>query len=257
MQNTNINPILSNPSYADVKVDFNPRKVWKYDTTESTDGISFQKAWNDSEVFKLRKEHLRKGLVAPINEGLDHSDSEEQIGVVLDPILERMSKGFLMSDHVNQDLLLSKANKNTIQKKLQGWCRQANDNATTVKKNPGVKIFRDFLKDVPCVIVTAGPSLKNALEQLKKIRGKALVMCVGTSLRTCLKRDIWVDFVNSHDANGPTQENNWGGGPKFFKNLDAKNTIGLFVNYIHPQTIEAYSGPKCYYYVEDEGLLAK
>ena len=214
--------------------------------------------WADVSDIRTKleqsKDELSTNIARAIKNTIDDADTSEEVGTKLDPLMDRMSKSYFMSENVNPSLLLSKANKNTLNKKLQGWAEQLNFNVPVIRANPGAKVFFDKLKDVPCVIVTAGPSLQNAIEKLKDLREKVCIIVVGPTLRPCVSRGIYPHFVNAHDANGPMKENNWGGGPKFFRGVDASKTVALFVNYIHPETIAVYNGPKAFYYVDDPGI---
>lgn len=241
--------------YSDLDVAFNDKEVWKTDFTTLNHGPRWSDIDGQKDRLRLMKEKVKADMDMKLHGAIDAAENEEQIGTNLYPVLEMMNKGFFMaesSDTINTDLLLQKANKNTLEKKLQGWAHQLNQNVPIIKKRPGIKIFHNKLKDVPCVIVSAGPSLKNSIEKLRALKGKALIMALGTTFRPCISRNIIPDFVNAHDANGPNPGG--GGGPRFFKGAYAKETIALFVNYIYPGTIAAYEGPQCYYYVDDPGI---
>lgn len=56
--------------------------------------------------------------------------------------------------------------------------------------------YKDALKDVPAIIVSAGPSLSKNIEALKNVKDKAVLFCVGTALGTLYKNGITPDFVN-------------------------------------------------------------
>lgn len=58
-------------------------------------------------------------------------------------------------------------------------------------------------KDIPVIIVSAGPSLNKNVEVLKKAKGKAIVMAVDKAYITLLKHDIEPDFVVLLDARKP------------------------------------------------------
>lgn len=243
--------------YADLEVAFNDREIWKTDFTELNAGPRWSDISDTKDRLAKIKAKVKLDFEKKLHPAIDAAETEEQIGANLTPIIELMNKGFFMSensDNINQDLLLSKANKNTLEKKLQSWSNQLNLNVPVIRKNPGIKIFHNKLKGVPCVIVSAGPSLKNSIEKLKALKGKALIMALGTTFRPCVNRGIIPDFVNAHDANGPDPRAGTGGGPKFFKGAYAKETVALFVNYIYPGTIQAYDGPQCFYYVEDPSI---
>ena len=241
--------------YADTVVSEEVKnKFWSYKTEKKSRPLN----WGDVSAIRTdlaqQKEDLKKNLSTAIADPIDRATTSEEVGTNLDPVIEQLSKSYFMSDSVNPNLLLNKANKNTLNKKLQGWANQLNINVPVIRKNPGIKVFFDQLKDVPCVIVAAGPSLKNAIAHLKGLQEKVCIISLGPTLRPCVNRGIYPHFVNAHDANGPMPENNFGGGPRFFRGVDASRTVALFVNYIHPMTIDVYNGPKAFYYVDDPGI---
>ena len=240
--------------YADLEVKFNDREVWKSDLAEIRQGPRWGDVVSSKDRLEELKVKIKKDLESKLYPPIDNAESDEEIGIKLTPVLEQLNKGFFISDSINDDLLLSKANKNTLEKKLQNWCNQLNQNAPLIKTYPGTKIFHNKLKNIPCVIVSAGPSLQQAINKLKALKGRAVIIALGTSFRSCVNRSIIPDFVNAHDANGPDPRAGTGGGPKFFKGAYAKDTIAIFVNYIFPGTIAAYEGPKCFYYVDDPGI---
>lgn len=231
--------------YNDLNVTFDSPETWKFREEGIKEGKKFTDLWIHDKEFKAIKEKLKEDIHKPIDNAIDYSEEEVQIGERLDPILERLSKSYFLSEDVNQELLVNKANKNTLQKKLQPWCEQLNKNAPIVRKTPGIHVFQNKFKNVPCVIVTAGPSLANAIEHLKAIKQNCLIMAVDTSFRSLTKRGVDPHFVNAHDANA--------NGQNFFKGIET-DSIGVFVNYINPLTINAFQGNIAFYYVRDEGV---
>lgn len=233
--------------YSDLRLNFDIPFVWKSDGKPVGEGLSFGENWLIEKQFVKMKTTLREELCKGIASCIDDARTEIEIGANLDPYIDRLSKSYFCSNEVNEDLLLKKANKNTLQKKLQGWTYQLIQNISFVRKTPGIKIFFDKFRNIPCVIVAAGPNLKNSIEKLRGLKGKAMIMAVDTSFRPLMKREIFPDFCNAHDAN----EN----GQKFFQGVKT-DTVGIFVNYIHPKTIASYGGQLCFYYVDDESIAS-
>lgn len=231
--------------YSELNVTFDDKDTWEYEKQHSRP-FRFSELWHHNEEFKLHKAELKKQLEGQLLDVIDECEQQEDIGKVLDPVFERYHKSYFMAEHVNEELLLKKANRNTLGKKLQDWCKQCNLNAPIVKKTPGASVFYGKLRNVPAVVVAAGPSLGTNIELLKELKGKAVVMALDTSFRSCFKRGITPTFVNAHDANEA--------GHRFFLNQPCPETYGLFVNYVHPKIIESYQGPKAFYYVDDSSL---
>lgn len=58
---------------------------------------------------------------------------------------------------------------------------------------------RGLFRGVPAIIVAAGPSLDRNAEELRRAKGRALVLCADTALRALPKRDIQPDVVAASD----------------------------------------------------------
>jgi hypothetical protein len=83
-----------------------------------------------------------------------------------------------------------------IQKQSFYWTSYTLDNLHRVYKNEEMEAIEGAFKNKPAIIVSAGPSLNDNLEYLKKYRDKIVIFCVGTALKTLLKNGIKPDFVN-------------------------------------------------------------
>ena len=81
------------------------------------------------------------------------------------------------------------------------WKRNMIYNIPYIIKKPKVDDFFNSFKDIPAICVAAGPSLDKNIDQLKRVKNNALVMCVGTSLKPLLERGIEPDIVVSVDGN--------------------------------------------------------
>jgi len=58
----------------------------------------------------------------------------------------------------------------------------------------------------PSLIIAAGPSLDRNIREIKKAKGKAIIIAADTALPSLLNHDIVPDFVTSIDFNAPTYE---------------------------------------------------
>ena len=62
-------------------------------------------------------------------------------------------------------------------------------------------LFWKIPKDVPAIVVAAGPSLDKNIMELKKAKGKAFILAVDTALRPLLRNGIRPDMFISIDGN--------------------------------------------------------
>lgn len=58
-------------------------------------------------------------------------------------------------------------------------------------------------KDIPAIIVAAGPSLDKNIEELKRAKGKAFIIAVDTAVRHLIKHDIMPDAMVTLDTAKP------------------------------------------------------
>mgnify|MGYP000756545711 FL=1 len=67
------------------------------------------------------------------------------------------------------------------------------------------KYIDKFPKDLPGIVVAAGPSLEKNVEMLKKAKGRALIIAVDTAAKTVMSHGIIPDMVISIDSRKPVQ----------------------------------------------------
>lgn len=61
-----------------------------------------------------------------------------------------------------------------------------------------------FPRDIPCIVVAAGPSLEGNVEELHKAKGRACIIAVDSAIPCLMKHDIIPDFLCTIDAKKPT-----------------------------------------------------
>lgn len=62
-----------------------------------------------------------------------------------------------------------------------------------------------FPKDIPCIVVAAGPSLEKNVEVLRQAKGRAFIICVDTALNYLLERGISPDMACTADPQKGTR----------------------------------------------------
>lgn len=67
------------------------------------------------------------------------------------------------------------------------------------KCNIATDLYGKFDKDVPAIIVAAGPSLDKNIEDLKEAKNKAVIFAVDTAVKYLLSHDIEPDFIVTLD----------------------------------------------------------
>ena len=109
----------------------------------------------------------------------------------------------------------------------------------------GVEALRDAWKGRPAVVIAAGPSLGRQLPQLKAVKGKALLIAVGTALKPCLKAGVVPDFTATLDYSRLSA--------KYLEGVEDYPPVPLVTD---PkgnwQAVAAYPGPK--YFIDNPYL---
>lgn len=83
----------------------------------------------------------------------------------------------------------------------QKWRNNIIANIPFIYKNPKSDEFFGEFKNLPVICVSAGPSLDKNIDKIKKAEGRALIMCVGTSLKPLLNHEIIPDIIVTMDGN--------------------------------------------------------
>lgn len=86
-------------------------------------------------------------------------------------------------------------NAATLRKFGKLWCRNSIKNLRQLEKCPGLTALAGSAKDIPFVILGAGPSLESILPYIKDIQERAVTVCVETALHTLLRAGVQPDFV--------------------------------------------------------------
>lgn len=88
-----------------------------------------------------------------------------------------------------------KINNATLEKFRTLWFRNSKRNIGKSALLEGVNIFRLRAKNLPFLVLGAGPSLEKILPHLAKLKNKMVIVCVDTALRALLQRNIQPDFI--------------------------------------------------------------
>ncbi|MDR5659778.1 DUF115 domain-containing protein [Serpentinicella sp. ANB-PHB4] len=122
------------------------------------------------------------------------------------------------------------------------WIINGMMNLKDVLTTPNVLMQKNgVFKEKPAIIVSAGPSLNEEIENLKYIKenGLAYIFAVGSSNKTLLKHNIYPHAVTSYDPQGTNY--------KVFNELVEKNITDIpliFGSSVGYETVEKFPGPK-------------
>ena len=87
-------------------------------------------------------------------------------------------------------------NASTLEKFSKLWLKNTCRNLHFLAETDGVNIYKDSCpKDLPCIILAAGPTLEEALPHLAELKKRSILIAVDTALRACLRAGVEPDFV--------------------------------------------------------------
>lgn len=167
------------------------------------------------------------------------SDGRVFVCTSIDEVLEVLNKKYILGDfidivflpsYVNLDLSIleslsreiislvrtRKQDQNTVLHRSLTWGIKSLKNIENVNKALPVDVLHNKFDTLPIVIVSAGPTLEENIENIKKYRNKYVLLTINTAMRALIKNDIIPDFcVISEDTGIDSQ----------FEGLDNLNQI--------------------------------
>lgn len=77
-------------------------------------------------------------------------------------------------------------------------------NTDAIMTSNSINDIRGKYKNVPAIIVAAGPSLDKNIQHLKEANGKALIIACDASMKACEKNSVYPDAIASIERDEPT-----------------------------------------------------
>lgn len=128
--------------------------------------------------------------------------------------------------------LIESISSNTLKSRIGGWARNVIANESKIRAGKGIVGLFDKVRDLPTVLVGAGPSLDKNVALLKEVKGKALIVAVDASLKPVLDIGVKPDIVVVADSKERVI--------KFFDKIDKgalKDVVVLADSFTHPKVI--------------------
>ncbi|SOB91133.1 hypothetical protein SAMN05880501_101267 [Ureibacillus xyleni] len=132
------------------------------------------------------------------------------------------------------------------------WTINALMNLPKTLEHPNFLVEKkQYFKGKPAIIVSAGPSLSEEIENLRKIKieGSAYIFAVGSAYKALIKEDIYPDAICTYDP----QNHNY----TIFNEL-VENKIDtipmIYGTTVGFETVDYYKGPKLYFPVSQDKL---
>lgn len=138
-------------------------------------------------------------------------------------------------------------NINTISRFDKLWAYNIASNVVEISTHYGVNKFFNKYKNIPAVIVSAGPSLEKNITKLKEMKNKALIIAVDTAMKPLYSRNISPHFVITID---PQKKNS-----KYFRNVNFKDAVLIAESSVDKEAIDSFNGE--IYFINSIFPLAK
>ncbi|AGA65537.1 hypothetical protein BPP43_00895 [Brachyspira pilosicoli P43/6/78] len=138
-------------------------------------------------------------------------------------------------------------NINTILRFDKLWAYNIASNVVEIATHYGVNRFFDKYKNIPAVVVSAGPSLEKNIRKLKELKDKAIIIAVDTAMKPLSSHNISPHFVITID---PQKKNS-----KYFRNVNFKDTVLIAESSVDNEAISSFKG--AIYFLDSIFPLAK
>lgn len=143
-------------------------------------------------------------------------------------------RDFLKS--IERVTLLTRVNKDTQEYFSEKLVLNMLDNLKYLKD---ARIITDYVgkisRDIPAIIVAAGPSLDKNIDELKRAKGKAFILAVDTAMRHLIKHNIMPDAMVTMDPAKPYE---------YMNNPKIQNIPLFCILEANPQIMDFHKGVK-------------
>ena len=114
------------------------------------------------------------------------------------------------------------------------WQQNFQANRNAIQKNPGVVALARKFKEVPAIIVGAGPSLDKNINLLGRAQSHSMILASDASLKPLLLQGVLPSMVISLD---PQEEV-----AKFFQGVSHRGMTLIAPSIIHPRVLDLWEG---------------
>ncbi|MBT5471005.1 MAG: DUF115 domain-containing protein [Nitrospina sp.] len=135
---------------------------------------------------------------------------------------------------MNREEQIREVKSATLLRFNQIWQRNFLSNRNAIERNPGVIALKNKFRDIPCIVVGAGPSLDKNIRYLRKACEKAIILCCDAALKPLLSQGIVPNFVVVLD---PQEEI-----ARFLSNVPQHGITLVVPTIVHPNILEMWQG---------------
>ena len=160
---------------------------------------------NDKRVDIYIEDETKSSFQLVLERHIDYSELAGLVSLVHAGYDHLYTKSCLRFFNMLKDLRIRvETNKNTEFYFMEDYIRFPFRNIHLCKKMNIISEMRDFIpRDIPAVIVSAGPSLNKNIDDLHLVKGHFFIVAVDTAVQYLLKRDIKPDIMITVDPEKP------------------------------------------------------
>ncbi|NOX99727.1 MAG: DUF115 domain-containing protein [Verrucomicrobia bacterium] len=140
---------------------------------------------------------------------------------------------------MNRDSQIQEVKSATLLRFNELWKQNFQANLNAIQRNPGVASLKNKLKNLPGIVIGAGPSLDKNIRFLGQAKDKAVLIASDAALKPLLAHNIVPAFVVCLD---PQEDIT-----KFFKGVSSRGTTLVAPSIIHPQVLDVWEGNVVFY----------
>lgn len=148
---------------------------------------------------------------------------------------ENSEKEYLNFLNIFRDLISNNlVGTSTIFEFSKMWHKNSFENLRHFAASIGVKELEGKFKNIPVIVVAAGPSLDKNIKYLKWVKNKAVTIVVGTALKKVLSEGIEPDFIMGIDGGEP----NW----EHFRRAEYAEYPFVYEPMVNPKILDYHKG---------------
>lgn len=192
----------------------------------------------NSEKIKILYEHDND--VAELNDILIRSVTKKVYTFIPQAYL-KISPDFYKNLKNLIDSYLSRKSINiaTLTRFQKLWSRNIIKNHKIFLKHKGIKELYNKYNNSPCLVISAGPSLNNYIDEIRVNQAKFIVIAVDSVFQTLVKNKIFPDIVLTVDP----QYINY----KYFEYNQHYKPLLIAESSVFPLILSKYKGPKLFF----------
>ncbi len=140
---------------------------------------------------------------------------------------------------MNKDRHIQEVKSATLLRFNDLWKKNFQSNQGSIQRNPGVLSLKNKFRNLPGIVVGAGPSLDKNIQLLGQAKDKAVIITSDAALKPLMAHDIFPSFVACLDPQEDIA--------KFFKGVPTRGMTLVAPSIIHPQVLDLWEGGVVFY----------